>query len=55
MEKEFIYERSENGDLILISEKEIEKPTINIQDEILSKEEQLLKLYDEIQKLKENL
>jgi hypothetical protein len=54
MDKEFIYERKENGELILISEKVIEKSSEIIQQEISSKEDQLLKLYEEIQRLKEN-
>lgn len=54
MEKEFIYERKENGELILISEKVIEKSSEIIQQEISSKEDELLKLYEEIQRLKEN-
>jgi len=52
MEKEFIYHRLENGELVLVSENEIILDKDFIKDEIKSKEEMLLNVYNEIEKLK---
>lgn len=52
MEKEFIYHRLENGELVLVSENEIILDNDFIENEIKSKEEMLLNVYNEIEKLK---
>jgi len=46
-----IYQRQEDGSVVLIETIEVESPSI--EDQIKSKEEQLLEIYNEIQKLKE--
>jgi hypothetical protein len=46
-----IYQRQEDGSVILIEEIEIEETPI--EEQIKDKEEQLLQMYNELQKLKE--
>ena len=46
-----IYQRQEDGSVVLIETIEVEAPSI--EDQIKSKEEQLLEIYNEIQQLKE--
>ena len=46
-----IYQRQEDASVVLIETIEIETPSI--EDQIKSKEQQLLEIYNEIQQLKE--
>jgi Mg2+ and Co2+ transporter CorA len=46
-----IYQRQEDASVVLIETIEVE--TTSIEDQIKSKEEQLLEIYNEIQQLKE--